>query len=279
MAATWEIGDVLPLAWTITVAGVPTNATVTVTVTKPDGTSSSPAVTNPATGSYAANYTPTVNGQHIFRWVATGAVTAAESGSFVVGGIISLAQAKATLRKSSTADDVQIQEYIDALTGPMEAYCGPIIARSVTEWPESEGSAVLMLDQTPIISVTSLTEYRGNVAYPYTEITDPTSGGLYTFIVDPTLDGKVTRVFNGGRNLPFTGPVKAVYQVGLAVIPPNYTLAGKLLVQALWRTQNGGAGLPALPDEAAQQDLIIETIRSPRIQMLLGPPNHALGIA
>jgi hypothetical protein len=192
--------------------------------------------------------------------------------------LCTLAEAKAQLRKASTADDTLIQTYIDAITVPLEKYCGPIVPRSVTEWPEWAGS-VIMLDQPPLISVTSLTEYRGNTSFLYTEATDPTQGSLYTFMVDPTLNGKITRVFNGGRTLPFTGPVKVVYQAGLASVPTNINLAARLLVQSLWRTQNGGAGLPALSDEAAQQDIIMETIRSPRIQLLLGYPDHSLGIA
>jgi hypothetical protein len=192
--------------------------------------------------------------------------------------LCTLAEAKTQLRKTSSADDALIQTYIDAVTKPLEDYCGPVVPRQVTEWPEVYG-AVIMLEQPPLISVTTLTEYRGNVAYLYAEAADPTAAGLYTFMVDPSLQGKVTRVFNGGRTLPFTGPVKVVYQAGLASVPTNINLAARILVQTLWRTQNGGAGLPALTDEQQQQALIVETITSPRIQLLLGSPSHALGIA
>ena len=73
--AVFDLGDVANL--TITVrnsSGVAANAgSVACTITQPDGTSSTPAVSNTGTGTYSAGFTPTQAGRHLIRWVATGA--------------------------------------------------------------------------------------------------------------------------------------------------------------------------------------------------------------
>jgi hypothetical protein len=191
--------------------------------------------------------------------------------------LCTLAEVKIQLKQQNiTANDVELQSYIDAVTAPIEDYCGPILPRQVTEWPDWTGGPVLFLDQGPLISVTSVTEYRGNVAYAYSEVQDPTSAGLYTFLVDPTLTGKITRIFNGGRQLPFTGPVKVVYQAGRTVVPANVNAAARLVVQALWRAQQSW-GLS--PDDPSAGDVVVATLRSPQVQMLLEAHRRLPGIA
>jgi len=61
------------------VVGKPTNATVTLTVRLPDGTTAAPTPANLATGRYRGIYSPTLAGEHWWRLNATGtAVTAGE---------------------------------------------------------------------------------------------------------------------------------------------------------------------------------------------------------
>lgn len=62
---TLEVGDVL------------TNGTVTVQVLAPDGTVSSPSVTNSSTGVYVADFTVTEPGRWTVRAFSSGAVIAA----------------------------------------------------------------------------------------------------------------------------------------------------------------------------------------------------------
>lgn len=278
MASTYEIGKVLELDYTVKVGTVLTDATVALTVTLPDNTTASPSVTHVSTGKYSANYTATQNGLHLFRWVASGAVTDALSGQFVIGGLVSLDEVKAQLDDTDTTDDVELQAYIDSVTGAIEQYCGAILPSSRTEWHDPDGS-VIMLRTERLVSVTTVTEYRGATSYDYTQITDPTGAGTYTVLVDPALHGKVTRIGQGGFEFPFTGRVKAVYVAGLASVPPAVNLAARLMVQSLWRTQNGGAGLPALTDEPDIAAQMFETMRSPRIRMLLEPYHRVPGIA
>lgn len=129
MAASYEVGDAVALTWAVRVAGVLTNATVVLTITNPAGVASTPTVTNPSTGNYAASFTATLNGLHHWRWVATGAVTNAESGTFTVGeGYCSLEDLKTRLGIDDTDDDVQLQQAIDAASQAIDNHTGTTFA-------------------------------------------------------------------------------------------------------------------------------------------------------
>lgn len=86
MLHTYDLGD--PVALSVTIrdaAGALANAgAVTVTIVQPDGTTLSPAVSNPSTGSYATALAPTLTGRHVVRWIATGANASAFTTEFVV---------------------------------------------------------------------------------------------------------------------------------------------------------------------------------------------------
>jgi hypothetical protein len=83
--ADYNIGDAVSLVYTIS-----GTATVVLTVTAPDGTSSTPGLTqggSPPTVTYTAAVAATQAGTWLYRFVATGAVTDAEDGQFFVRAI------------------------------------------------------------------------------------------------------------------------------------------------------------------------------------------------
>lgn len=85
MTTTFNIGDRAKLTYAAKVDGVLTNATITLTVTRPDGTTvTSPTITNPSIGNYAANIDVAIPGLWTYLWTATGAVTDSEDGTFRV---------------------------------------------------------------------------------------------------------------------------------------------------------------------------------------------------
>lgn len=190
--------------------------------------------------------------------------------------LCTLAEAKLQLGKTSTADDVELQSYIDAVTSPIEEYCGPVAQRTVTEF-HNPFSSTISLRQVPFASVTTVTEYLANTGFTLTQISDPTGASAYSCLVES--NGIITRFQSGGVESPFLGRVKVVYTAGYATVPTEINLAARILVQTLWRTQNGGAGLPALTDEADANVVITETMRSPRVRMLLDGHRRIGGIA
>ncbi|MEU0831295.1 head-tail connector protein [Streptomyces sp. NPDC005969] len=139
--------------------------------------------------------------------------------------LLTLAEAKAQLDIETTADDVELQAYIDALTAPIERYVGPVETREFTETIEGKGSS-LCLTNIPAVALVSITPTL-------------TTGGpldLSTVALDPA-PGVVRH-----RAGTFAGALWTVtYTAGRGTIPPTINLAARMLLQHLWRTQYGAA--------------------------------------
>jgi len=89
---SFNIGDRPKLTYIAKVDGTPTDATVILTVTRPDGTTLTPTPDHTGLGTYTANIDVDMDGLWTFLWSATGAVTDTEDGTFRV-----LARAGATV--------------------------------------------------------------------------------------------------------------------------------------------------------------------------------------
>ena len=120
--STYDLGDVVTLTATVKdTAGAPANAgTMVCTVTAPDGTTSTPSVANPSTGTYTAQLTPASAGRYQVRWLATGANAGAFVQDFtVVSGapLLTLSDLEAHLQRSiGTKDQPGAQAAVDYAT-------------------------------------------------------------------------------------------------------------------------------------------------------------------
>lgn len=116
--ALYDLGDPVTLTLSVTVAGSPvTPTTLVLTVTDPAGLVSEPPITSPGVGQYEATWTPVKAGAYSYRWVTTGAGAGAEPGTFTVGAaLVTLAQAKAAVRSTSSADDAELSRLIGVVT-------------------------------------------------------------------------------------------------------------------------------------------------------------------
>jgi len=230
----FDLADPVPLSVQVKdAAGVLANATaVVLTVTLPDGTTATPAVTNASAGVYTATYTPTLAGRHGVRWVATGTNASAYTDAFDVdeaapSGIVSLADARAHLNVTSTTNDEEIRTMIDAATEWVEHRIGPVVRRSITTTVAPAGGT-LFLDP-PVISLTSLTS-----AYGYTE-----TFNLATVYTD--LGAGIIRYGYAGGT--FAYPVTVTYVAGRAIVPASIRVATLLILKSLWETQRGAVAL------------------------------------
>ncbi|MBE4790678.1 phage gp6-like head-tail connector protein [Streptomyces sp. NE06-02F] len=149
-------------------------------------------------------------------------------------GLLTLAEAKAQLDIDGSSHDTELQAYVDGVTAAIEAHVGPVENRTVTEVHEigSCGARMLVLRQTPAVSLTSVTAVL-------------THGSGYA-VDGLDLDGPTgtVRRLDGGR---FYGPLRWVYVAGRGTVPATINLAARIMVQHLWRTQYGssraGAGI------------------------------------
>lgn len=272
----YDFGDLVPLTVDIRdTSGVLANAggAVTLTITQPDGVAVTPTVTNPTVGRYQCDFAPTQTGRHAVRWVATGTNASAYSDVFDVRPstpdfLLSLAEAKAQLNisPSVTTDDEELRAYIEGTTSVVESHLNKILVRrSVSEDITVKSCYVdrLALRHLPVISLTSL-------AAVY-----PSFYGSYTYDVS-TLRVDATTGLVSGLTVPvgFSGNLRVVYTAGYAVIPSNYTLAAKMILQDNWNTQRQpGIGPPGLfggSDIITTPSGMSFTI-PPRAVALLGP--------
>lgn len=228
----YDLGDTVGIGVTVRdAASAPTNATtITLTVTLPDGTTANPAVANPPSvmGEYGVDYVPTIPGHYRWRLVTTGPTTAL-TGSFDVwppdsASIVSLAEVKKHLGKSidDTSDDEELRGFIEATTAVIEEHRGEVVVRRPVVEDMNVTCPVLavQLGSFPVQSLTSVATVDGATTWDVNNL-HVSSGGVVTVLSGPALRGM----------LRFTSVV------GYTVIPPNYTLAAKIIVAHLWETQ------------------------------------------
>jgi hypothetical protein len=227
----FDLGDTARLTATCTEpGGTATDAVgVTLTITLPDGTTVTPAVTNPPafTGQYTSDYTTTQAGRHTVRWVFTSPACAYTDVLDVRDAmpplLFSLADAKTQLRITTPGTDEELRTYVEATTTAVEFFTGPVVARAVTEVTNG-GTGRMLLHTTPVLSVTSITGV------------EPWQQAIPSSALDIDPDSGVLRRNDGLAFWP--GPYRVVYQAGRQAVTANIALAGKLILQHLWRTKH-----------------------------------------
>jgi hypothetical protein len=231
------VGQVVRLTHTVydAAGALTTPATATLVITQPDGTLvtvTSPTVVS--VGLLRYDFTSTQAGRHTYRWDTTSPV-APDDGSFDVAsttvGIISLADARAQTNIESNASDEELRPFIEATTAIIERHTGlTIVRRTVTEYHSTCGQRVLFLNHRPVISVTSIATTDAATSW--------TVGNLD---LEPSM-GRLT-VRTGSL---LYGDLVIALVAGMAVIPANYTMAARIIVQHLWTTQRGSRGAPRM---------------------------------
>jgi hypothetical protein len=236
MANAYTAGDVLPFAVNVyDSTGVLANATsVTLTITKPDGTTDGPfTITPTSTGVYSYPYTSslTLNGRYVGNWQASGTNLGGEPQAFLTlpsVPVLTVGEAKKHIGMSaSTADDDELSVFIAVAIPIVEQVVGPITPTTFTQTFDG-GRPSVRLNYVPT-SITSVKEFgrtlTENVEYvvdwPNGVIRRGTTYFTYTF-------------FYGSQNVSVT------YIAGPTVIPANVQFMVKETVKYLWQQVKGG---------------------------------------
>lgn len=228
----YDIGDQVEVSVVITDdTGTPVNTpTLTLAVAKPDGTAVDPAPTVTNTGSggvYTAATVVDQAGTWTYAWTASGTVVAVIPGQLDVRSpgvyVASLQELKKQLRRTDDADDPELRGHLASATRYVEKRLGgPVGVQQFTERHLVTGPTVIPR-RRPLVSVTSIT---------------PDCGAALTsdvYVADVDLSQIVIRC----------GPLgwyTLVYSAGFAQPGENAKLAGLIIAQHLWETQNGIAG-------------------------------------
>jgi uncharacterized repeat protein (TIGR01451 family) len=250
-AAAYDIGDQVELTIYVTNdAGTASTATVTCTITLPDGTTSAPSVTTSATGTYSIEYASAVAGTFYVRWVADaigGSATEDDvfEDSFTVSesanAYISLAEGKTFLNMRDTDDDDELLAYLEWACDLAQQIADTQFARkTIVDTLSSDGtSSMLVLTKRPVISVTTVTE-RGTTVASTGYSCDLRWGHLHRLAA--TYD--LTTWSGGYRSNVVT------YVAGYAIIPTPVRNATLQILEHLWSNQRnrGGSGRPTRED-------------------------------
>jgi hypothetical protein len=250
----------VPLTFLLTdSSGNPADAVATqpvCTVTAPDLTTSTPAVTNASTGTYTAPGPSGQAGHYTVAWACADATyPGGGTDSYNISAaselsILSFADAKRTLRiaATDTSEDDFIHEFNPAVTAVVEWYCGPVIQQAVTERLPA-GGLTIQLSKPPVTGLTVWTTIPAALATAGIAVPNPASPMFPTRVfgvsypltqlyADPVL-GTVTHT----SGLPFYyGEYIWSYSAGRPVIPDCIIYGSRAILKHLFGIERGGGG-------------------------------------
>ncbi|MBI1757980.1 MAG: hypothetical protein HYR62_01910 [Actinobacteria bacterium] len=183
--------------------------------------------------------------------------------------ILSLADAKAQLNITSTANDVELGDYIGAIDDAIETHVGAVLDRTVSEVVELAGYGLLVATR-PVTSLTSLTSVSDGTTYDV--------GGLY---VKDAGAGIIRR--RDGLPLAVGGYAPAwtlTYVAGRgATAPSSINLAARIILQHLWETQRGGSRRPGMGGDNLDPQFLVMGFAVPRRAVELLANHQQFGVA
>lgn len=203
---------------TLTWPDAPTEGTITLTVTRPDGVLEAPAVTT--TGDKVTARYPTVHpGRHLLAWTSEDERYAdildvwPEDPRYLISIDDALAaiRSKLTAAKDAARDDIGL--YVAAATFVIENITGPIIRTEKTRTARYNGRSIVLPEPGQVMAVQAA---DGPVLDPAAYTVDDEAGVVW--VAAPA-----------GVQLTVT------YAVGSTTIPANARLAAREQVRFLWQ--------------------------------------------
>jgi hypothetical protein len=262
---TYVLGQRIKLSTSVLdVEGALTDATVVLTVTAPDGTVSTPAVTHPATGWYEAEVTLSQAGDWLRVWSTSGTVVSTDVDQIHVIApvlrIVGLAEVKEHGNITTTSHDRELLDFIGTAQQMIEDIVGVTVPRTFTETHYATPGGYVWLREAPVMSVTSVDEYGAPV--------DPS-----LYIADLNA-GAIGRTDGRSWHADSTTALTTVYRAGRAPIPEGIRWAAKELTIALWRStqaQRGGRARGTDAPEAPTGYALPNRVREALAPFLLVP--------
>jgi hypothetical protein len=254
--ATYDLGDGVPLEHEVRDADrTLASATVTLALTRPDGTSfSSPTITNPSTGVYRAVPVPDAAGTWSGAWSTSGAVTSLTPFSFVVGNpapalYTDLPTVKAGLGKTTADDrDDLIEAAIAAASRMIDQRCGrrfyadpTATARTFTAYDRyfTIGDAQSLRVADYVTADDVIVETRTSFAGTWTTVSDWEPGPD-----DADADGMPwTEIVYEAGWVSDSTKIRVTARWGWPSVPDAVTQAATLLAARLYRRKDSPQGV------------------------------------
>lgn len=140
-------------------------------------------------------------------------------------------------RTSSNVSDLELQPYLDDALAVCADHCGPVVVSAPITETYDGGYETIMLRQTPVAAIVSVTEYVGLTQYDLTSQPPGSTVNEYGYSLDDAPMGLLVRRSSSGMPQPFFGgsrSVVVVYTVGYSVIPANLARGIIILTQHLY---------------------------------------------
>ena len=142
--------------------------------------------------------------------------------------LLTLTEAKEALNITGSVQDNEVAAYLEAAVSMIESRIGPVDPATFTEVARVNGSGTILLQQYPVISVTSIAGVL-NSSIPY-------------LIADMYVDSELGVVQRLDRGAIRSDAYTVTYVAGRTVVPARIKQAARILVQHLWSTQRGSGG-------------------------------------
>lgn len=206
-------------------------ATVTATVTGPDGVLAYLTIESDDIGRFRGEFVPSQAGRHVVQWAASGAWSASLTDvlnvdpSVDTAAIISLAEAREHLNipDEETIEDAELLTVIAAASVAVERHLGIVVARrTITELVTAVQGQPLRL-RSPLVAVTSATDAAGDEV----DVTDWVVDGHTGFVTGAP-----------------AGDMTVNYRAGLLLTPQTYITATQIVCGHMWATQRANTFTP-----------------------------------
>lgn len=157
--------------------------------------------------------------------------------------LLTLAEAKDAVQKTTTDRDDNLEHLVTAISGRIVELCGPVVSETQTnEEHFPAGSEVITLDHKPVLSVTTVTEYRGTTAQALTAENFPGSVTANDYRLRAEV-GTIARRSSGQRTNFTADRVIVTYNAGRAAdtasVPDRFKAAAQQILKRMWHGNEG----------------------------------------
>jgi hypothetical protein len=170
-----DVGDRVNVRYLAFAAGVPSTATVVLSVTAPDGTTSTPAVTPTAPNIYDASFLLSTAGNWSWEWTVTGTVEDVEFGAVYAAAApgppqyATLAELRGRVgmgESATTVEDVRLSNALEAASRGIDGVCSRSFGLAPTATPRVYYPETYWLAKVDdFVSVTEIATDSGDGTY------------------------------------------------------------------------------------------------------------------
>lgn len=160
--------------------------------------------------------------------------------------ILTLVEGKSALNIPSTDNqyDTELAQVITAASRIVDDVAGPVVQRTITNEPHNGGAVFVALDNAPVVSVTSVTEYTGSSSSVLTAETTPGLAGAGYLLADDVLwrrSSGYDRWWATGRANVLVTYVAGRY-ANTAAVDSLFKEATAVALVHLWQHRGAGSG-------------------------------------